>query len=82
MSERLRRWLPLAILAVGALGAWGLAQGRPEPTGPAADLATFLSPPISFLNPSVWPSSSSRIVPSSMFIAIIYAQAFGSGSLR
>ena len=36
MNERLRRWLPLAILAVGALGAWGLAQGRPEPTGPAA----------------------------------------------
>ncbi len=36
MNERLRRWLPLAILAVGAIGAWGLAQGRPEPTGPAA----------------------------------------------
>jgi len=36
VNERLRSWLPLPILAVGALGAWGLAQGRPEPTGPAA----------------------------------------------
>ena len=36
MNEWLRRWFPLSILGVGALGAWGLAQGRPEPTGPAA----------------------------------------------
>jgi RND family efflux transporter MFP subunit len=36
VNERLRSWLPLPILAVGALGAWGLAQGRPEPTGLAA----------------------------------------------
>jgi RND family efflux transporter MFP subunit len=37
VNEWLRRWLPLPILGVGALGAWGLAQGRPEPTGSAAN---------------------------------------------
>jgi RND family efflux transporter MFP subunit len=36
VNEWLWRWLPLSILGVGALGAWGLAQGRPESTEPAA----------------------------------------------
>lgn len=29
MTARVLRWLPLPILAVGALGAWGLSLGRP-----------------------------------------------------
>ncbi len=38
MNERLRSWLPLSILMVGGLGAWGLAQGRTQAEVPAVEV--------------------------------------------
>jgi RND family efflux transporter MFP subunit len=48
VSAALSRWLPVLVLAAGALLAWGLAQGRstphaatPEPLAPRVDVLTL-----------------------------------------